>query len=29
MNSKLQELLGGTASPEEVAAAIQAEQDKL
>ncbi|MDR1286039.1 MAG: extracellular solute-binding protein [Treponema sp.] len=29
MNSKLQELLGGTASPEEVAAAIQAEQDRL
>jgi raffinose/stachyose/melibiose transport system substrate-binding protein len=29
MNSKLQELLGGTASPEEVAAAIQAEQNKL
>jgi raffinose/stachyose/melibiose transport system substrate-binding protein len=29
MNSKLQELLGGTASPEDVAAAIQAEQDKL
>ncbi|MDR1175641.1 MAG: extracellular solute-binding protein [Treponema sp.] len=29
MNSKLQELLGGTASPQEVATAIQAEQDKL
>jgi raffinose/stachyose/melibiose transport system substrate-binding protein len=29
MNSKLQELLGGTATPEEVAAAIQAEQEKL
>jgi raffinose/stachyose/melibiose transport system substrate-binding protein len=29
MNSKLQELLGGTATPEEVAAAIQAEQNKL
>ncbi|MDR1420956.1 MAG: extracellular solute-binding protein [Treponema sp.] len=29
MNSKLQELLGGTATPEDVGAAIQAEQDKL
>ncbi len=29
MNSKLQELLGGTATPEDVAAAIQAEQDKI
>jgi raffinose/stachyose/melibiose transport system substrate-binding protein len=29
MNSKLQELLAGTATPQEVAAAIQAEQDKL
>ncbi|WP_010257355.1 extracellular solute-binding protein [Treponema primitia] len=29
MNSKLQELLAGTATPEAVAAAIQAEQDKI
>jgi raffinose/stachyose/melibiose transport system substrate-binding protein len=29
MNSKLQELLAGTATPQQVAAAIQAEQDKL
>jgi len=29
MNSKIQELLSGTASPEAVAEAIQAEQEKL
>lgn len=29
MNSKIQELLGGTATPQAVAEAIQAEQDKL